>query len=78
MKKVNKLVFYSFLVLYLELVYKIAVYHHIWGINLIYTLLFSIPIIFIITLLDSLAKPKINKIFSIITLMLSVVGLLAI
>ena len=66
MKKVNKLVFYSFLVLYLELVYKIAVYHHIWGINLIYTLLFSIPIIFIITLLDSLAKPKINKIFSFI------------
>lgn len=64
MKKINKLIFYSFLVFYLEFIYKIAVYHHIWGTNLIYTILFSIPIIFFITLLDSLFKPKINKILS--------------
>lgn len=62
--KINKLFFYSFLVLYLELIYKISVYHHIWGTNLAYTLLFSIPIIFLITLLDSLFKPKTNKILS--------------
>lgn len=64
MKKINKLIFYSFLIFYLEFTYKIAIYHHIWGTNLIYTILFSIPIIFFITLLGSVFKPKINKILS--------------
>lgn len=62
--KFNKLLFYTFLVLYLELTYKISVYNHIWGINIIYTIIFSIPIIFILTLISSLFKSKINKIIS--------------
>lgn len=62
--KINKLFFYTFLVLYLEFAFKISVYNHIWGINLIYTILFSIPIIFILTLISSLFKEKINKIIT--------------
>lgn len=62
--KINKLFFYCFLVLYLELTYKMACYNHIWGINIIYTILFSIPIIFLLTLISSLFKKRINKIIT--------------
>jgi len=62
--KINKLFFFSFVVLYLELVYKIAVYNSIWGINLLYTFLFSIPIILILTLISSFFKSRINRIIS--------------
>ena len=64
--KINKLFFYSFLILYLEFTYKIAVYNNIWGINIVYTILFSIPIIFLLTLISSLFKNKVNKIITFI------------
>lgn len=64
--KINKIFFYSFLVLYLELVYKISVYNHIWGMNLIYTILFSIPIILLLTLFSSFFKSKINRVITFI------------
>lgn len=64
MLKINRLFFYSLLVLYLELVYKVMVYHYIWGINIIYTILFSIPIIFILTLLSSFSSKRVNKIIA--------------
>lgn len=62
--KINKIIFYTFLVLYLEFVYKIAVYNNIGGINFIYTLLFSIPIILVLTLFSSFFKSKINRIIT--------------
>lgn len=64
--KLNRLFFYFLLVMYLELVFKIAVYHNIWGSNLIYTFLFSLPVIFIFTLLSSLGKKKFNKVIAFI------------
>ncbi len=60
--KINKLYFYSFMIIYLELVYKSVVYNHFWGINIIYTIIFSIPIIFFLTLISNIFKEKINKI----------------
>ena len=60
--KINKLFFYTFLIIYLELIYKVTVYSNIFDINLVYTLLFSIPIIFILTLLSSLGSIKINQV----------------
>ena len=65
MKK-NQLFFYIFLVLYLEFSYKLSVYHHINGIDILYTILFSIPVIFILTLISSVFRNKANQVISLI------------
>jgi len=62
--KFKKIFFYSFLILYLELIYKILVHKNIFNINLLYTLLFSIPIILLLTLLSSLGNKKVNTIIT--------------
>ena len=71
--KFNKLLFYTFLILYLELVYKIFIYKNIFNNSLIYTFIFSIPIILILTLLSNLFNKKLNKIICFIfTITLSI------
>lgn len=60
--KTNKLLFYTFLIFYLEFIYKILIYDNIFDTNLLYTILFSIPIIFLSTLFSSLGSKKLNKI----------------
>lgn len=62
----NQLFFYTFLVLYLEFSYKLSIYHHINGIDILYTILFSIPVIFILTLISSIFKNKANQVISLI------------
>ena len=71
--KLGKIFFYSFLILYLELAYKIFVYDNIFNANLLYTLLFSVPIILLLTLLSSLGRKKINIIITfVVTSILSI------
>lgn len=62
--KHSKLLFYTALILYLETVYKIFAYNQISGTSLIYTIIFSIPIILILTVISSLLTPKTNKIIT--------------
>ena len=63
-KKLNRVIYISFIVLYLEILTKIIITKSLSGI--IYTILFSIPIIIIFYLLTNIFKEKGNKVVSII------------
>lgn len=65
-RKLPLLIFYSFLIIYLELVYKRAVLNNVFSINTLTVIVFSIPFILINTLISSLFKEKINKIISVV------------
>lgn len=65
-RKLPLLIFYSFLIIYLELVYKSAVLNNVFSINTLTVIVFSIPFILINTLIISLFKEKINRIISVV------------
>lgn len=65
-RKYPLLIFYSFLIIYLELVYKSAVLNNVFSINTLTVIVFSIPFILINTLISSLFKEKINRIISVV------------
>ncbi len=65
-RKLPLLLFYSFLIIYLELVYKSAVLNNVFSINTLTVIVFSIPFILINTLISSLFKEKINRIISVV------------
>lgn len=65
-RKLPLLLFYSFLIIYLELVYKSAVLNNVFSINTLTVIIFSIPFILINTLISCLFKEKINRIISVV------------
>lgn len=65
-RKLPLLLFYGFLIIYLELVYKSAVLNNVFSINTLTVIIFSIPFILINTLISSLFKEKINRIISVV------------
>lgn len=65
-RKLPLLIFYSFLIIYLELVYKSDVLNNVFSINTLTVIVFSIPFILINTLISSLFKEKINRIISVV------------
>lgn len=65
-RKLPLLLFYSFLIIYLELVYKSAVLNNVFSINTLTVIIFSTPFILINTLISSLFKEKINRIISVV------------
>lgn len=65
-RKLPLLLFYSFLIIYLELVYKSAVLNNVFSINTLTVIIFSIPFILINTLISSIFKEKINRIISVV------------
>lgn len=65
-RKLPLLIFYSFLIIYLELVYKSAVLNNVFSINTLTVIVFSIPFILINTLISSLFKEIINRIISVV------------
>ena len=67
---INPFIFYTFLVIYLELINKIFILKNFINVGLIYTTIFIIPIILILTTLTKMFNNKLNKIimFTITTL----------
>lgn len=65
-RKLPLLLFYSFLIIYLELVYKSAVLNNVFSINTLTVIIFSIPFILINTIISSIFKEKINRIISVV------------
>ncbi len=65
-RKLPLLMFYSFLIIYLEIVYKSAVLNNVFSINILTVIVFSIPFILINTLISSLFKEKVNRIISVV------------
>lgn len=65
-KKLPLVIYFSFLIIYLELVYKLFVLNNVFSINSLTIILFSIPFIMINTILCSLFSEKVNRGISII------------
>ena len=65
-KKLPLVIYFSFLIIYLELVYKVFVLNNVFSINSLTVILFSIPFIMINTILCSLFSNKVNRGISII------------
>ena len=65
-KKLTLVIYFSFLIIYLELVYKAFVLNNVFSINSLTVILFSIPFVLINTILCSLFSEKVNRGVSII------------
>ena len=61
-KKSNTLYAYSFLILTLEVLFKLLMFHKVTFNSLLYTFIFSLPVIMFFTLLTNFFREKINKI----------------
>lgn len=77
MRKNNTIIYWSFWIIYLEVIYKLFILKNLFTSNTIHVLLFSMFIIYILTLLTSIFNKKINKIISIILLLVIVIVYLA-
>lgn len=65
-KKLPIIIYYTFLIIYLELIYKGFVLHNLLSLNTLRIMLFSLSFICFSSLITSLFSIKINKILSII------------
>lgn len=61
MKKLIGLLFWFSFMLYLEMIFKIASFDHIWNINLMYSILFIVPMSIFFYLITHLFTEKINR-----------------
>ena len=68
--KSNTLYSYTFLMLSLELIFKALMFHEISFINILYTFIFSMPIIMLLSLITNLFREKISKIIFYISIFL--------
>ena len=64
--KINNIFWWSFLIIYLEIIYKIFVVGNLFTINTLTVLIFSIPWILLISFISSLFNEKVNKIINIV------------
>lgn len=65
-RKLPILIYYLVLILYLELVYKLFILHNLFSINTLFVILFSMSFIFLLSLISSLFKKRVNYILTII------------
>lgn len=64
-KKLPLIVYFSFLIIYLEIVYKALVLKNVFSLNTLLIMLFSVPFILLFTIMSSSFNSKINKVISI-------------
>ncbi len=64
--KLKNLYWYGFLIIYLEIMYRIFIFNTFLNIDLLYLILFSIPIITFFYLITNLFNEKVNKILVIL------------
>jgi len=69
-KKSNTLYAYSFLIISLEIILKFLMFHKVEFISLLYTIIFSLPIILALTIITNFFREKINKIIFYISIFL--------
>ncbi len=68
MKKNNSILYWGFWIFYLEIIYKIFILKDIFSFSTLYVLIFSMLVVFCLSLLTSIFNKKINKVISIILL----------
>lgn len=63
---ITPIIFYLYLIIYLELISRIFITKSPFGIGVLYTIIFSLPIIILLTLISKLFNDRVNKIIMII------------
>ena len=66
--KLNTFMTYGFLILLTEIIFKLFIFHKVSIISLLYTIIFSMPIVLFLTILTNVFKPKASKIIYYTTL----------
>lgn len=66
--KLNTFNTYAFLIFFTEIIFKILMFHKVSIISMIYTIIFSLPIVLLLTLITNVFKEKVNKIIYYATL----------
>ncbi len=69
-KKSNTLYAYSFLIISLEIIIKSLMFHKVNFVSMLYTIIFSLPIIILFTILTNIFREKISKIIFYISIFL--------
>lgn len=70
MNKLKNIIFWLMFILYMELLFKIAAFKQFFSINLLYLLLFLVPIAVVFHLITGLFNDKINKFLSYVFIIL--------
>ncbi len=64
-RKIPLLLYYLFLILYLELIYRGFVLKNIFSLNTLLVILFSLSFVFLLSFISSLGNSKVNRVISI-------------
>lgn len=72
MKKLNihPAIYYFTTIIYLEIIAKITITHQFFNDGLIYMIIFTIPIVILLTIITKIFNPKVNKIIATILLLI--------
>ena len=68
--KIHPSIIYMIILLYLEVFAKLIMAHQVFNLGSVYMVLFSIPIVILLSLLTKVFEPKINKTISIVLVLI--------
>lgn len=69
-KQIHPSIFYTIIILYLEVLLKLVMTKQLFNLGLLYLVIFTIPIILLLTILTKSFNPKVNRILSIIMVLI--------
>jgi hypothetical protein len=65
-KQIHPCIFYTTIIMYLEILLKLVMTKQLFNLGTLYLIIFTIPIIILLTVLTKSFNPKVNRILSII------------
>ena len=69
-KTIHPCIFYTAIIMYLEILLKVVMTKQVFNLGTLYLVIFTIPIILLLTLLTKSFKPKVNRILSILLMLI--------
>jgi phosphoglycerol transferase MdoB-like AlkP superfamily enzyme len=69
-KKIHPSIFYTIIILYLEILLKLVMTKQLFNLGTLYLIIFTIPIIVLLTAITKSFNPKVNRILSIILMLI--------
>lgn len=68
--KIHPSILYTIIIIYLEILLKVIMTHQVFNLGTLYLIIFTAPIVILLTLVTKLFKPRTNKIISIILMLI--------
>ena len=69
-KTIHPSIFYTVIIMYLEILLKVVMTKQVFNLGTLYLVIFTIPIILLLTVLTKSFKPKVNRILSILLMLI--------